>query len=87
MPNPVVLMAFSAIWIRRTGAVTAADLNTVRFGTDTGAKAARIGFAVLIVSFSVMSLCMSYVVLHKFATIFGFNGHAAAMLLVGSTGL
>ncbi len=87
MPNPVVLMAFSAIWIRRTGALTAADLNTVRFGTDLGAQAARVGFAVLIATFSIMSLCMSYVVLHKFATIFGFNGHAAAMLLVGSTGL
>lgn len=87
MPNPVILMAFSAIWIRRTGAMTAADLNTVRFGTDTGAKAARVGFAVLIGTFSIMQLCMSYVVLHKFATIFGFNGHGAAMLLVGSTGL
>lgn len=87
MPNPVILMAFSAIWIRRTGAVTAADLNTVRFGTSTGAQAARVGFAVLIVTFSVMSLCMSYVVLHKFATIFGFPGHLSAMLLVGSTGL
>ncbi|MFO1521157.1 MAG: hypothetical protein U1F77_04615 [Kiritimatiellia bacterium] len=87
MPNPVVLMAFSAIWIRRTGAMTAADLNTVRFGTDTGAKAARVGFAILIAMFSVMSLCMSYVVLHKFAVVFGFPGHLSAMLLLGSTGL
>lgn len=87
MPNPVILMAFTAIWIRRTGAVTAADLNTVRFGSDGGARAARIGFAVLISVFSIMQICMSYVVLHKFATIFGFPGHFSAMLLVGSTGL
>ncbi len=99
MPNPVVLMAFSAIWIRRTGAMTAADLNTVRFGTDRGAQAARVGFALLITTFSVAQLCMSYVVLHKFAVIFGFDGqltlgrltlaggHAAPLLIVGATGL
>lgn len=87
LPNPVILMAFTAIWIRRTGAVTSADLNTVRFGSDGGARAARIGFAVLISTFSIMQICMSYVVLHKFATIFGFPGHFSAMLLVGSTGL
>jgi Na+/proline symporter len=87
LPSTAVLIAFTAIWIRRTGAMTSADMNTVRFGVDTGAKAARVGFAVLIVTFSVMSLCMSYVVLHKFATVFGFPGHLSAMLLVGSTGL
>jgi SSS family solute:Na+ symporter len=99
MPNPVILMVFSAIWIRRTGAMTAADLNTVRFGVDHGAQAARIGFAVLIVLFSVAQLCMSYVVLHKFAVVFGFDkdvvlggvsiggGHAVALLIVGATGL
>lgn len=87
MPNAVVLMAFSAIWIRRTGAATAADLNTVRFGQDAGAKAARIGFALMIMLFSVAQLSMSYVVLHKFATVFGFNGHPAALLVVGATGI
>jgi Na+/proline symporter len=88
MPCEIVLMAFMAIWIRRTGAMTAADLNTVRFGTDTGAKAARIGFAVLMNTFSVMTLCMSYVMLYKFATTFGFpNGHLVAMLLIGTTGI
>jgi len=99
MPNAVILMVFSAIWIRRTGAMTAADLNTVRFGKDRGAQAARIGFAVLITVFSIAQLCMSYVVLHKFAVIFGATkdvtlggmsisgGHVAAMFVVGSTGL
>ncbi|MEI6514724.1 MAG: hypothetical protein WCO77_01995 [bacterium] len=88
MPCEIVLMSFMAIWIRRTGAMTAADLNTVRFGADTGAKAARVGFAILMNTFSIMTLCMSYVMLHKFATTFGFqNGHLVAMLLVGCTGL
>jgi len=88
MPCEIVLMAFMAIWIRRTGAMTAADLNTVRFGSDTGAKAARVGFAILMNTFSVMTLCMSYVMLHKFAVTFGFpNGHMVAMLLVGATGI
>jgi Na+/proline symporter len=70
-----------------------------RFGVDRGAQAARIGFAVLIALFSVAQLCMSYVVLNKFAVVFGFNkdvalggvsiagGHAAALLIVGATGL
>jgi solute:Na+ symporter, SSS family len=88
MPCEIVLMAFMAIWIRRTGAMTAADLNTVRFGADTGAKAARVGFAILINTFSVMTLCMSYVMLHKFATMFGFpNGHLVVMSLMGATGI
>lgn len=88
MPCEIVLMAFMAIWIRRTGAVTAADLNTVRFGTDRGAQAARVGFAILISTFSVMTLCMSYVMLHEFAVTFGFhNGHLVAITLISSTGL
>lgn len=87
MPSTVVLMSYTAIWIRRTGALTSADMNTVRFGADAGAKAASIGFAVIIVAFSVMTLCMSYVILHKFAEVFGFPGHKSALLVVGCTGM
>jgi solute:Na+ symporter, SSS family len=86
-PAGAVLMCYTAIWIRRTGALNAADLNTVRFGDDAGARAARMGFAAMIAVFSIGQLSMSYVVLHKFATIFGFDGHRTAMLLVGATGL
>lgn len=86
-PVGAVLMCYTAIWIRRTGALNAADLNTVRFGDDAGAQAARMGFAAMIAVFSIGQLSMSYVVLHKFATIFGFDGHRTAMLLVGATGL
>jgi Na+/proline symporter len=87
MPSSIVLMSFTAIWIRRTGVMTAAELNIVRFGTDRGAEAARIGFALMITVFSVAQLCMAYVVLHKFATIFGFPGHRSALTVVGVTGL
>lgn len=87
MPSSVVLMAFTAIWIRRTGVMTAAELNIVRFGTDRGAEAARIGFAVMITLFSIAQLCMAYVVLHKFATVFGFPGHRSALAIVGLTGV
>ena len=87
MPASIVLMAYTAVWIRRTGAMTAAELNIVRFGTDKGAEAARIGFALMITVFSIAQLCMAYVVLHKFATVFGFPGHQSALLIVGVTGV
>lgn len=87
MPSSIVLMSFTAIWIRRTGVMTAAELNIVRFGTDKGAEAARIGFALMITVFSIAQLCMAYVVLHKFATIFGFPGHQSALTVVAVTGL
>lgn len=86
MPNSVFLMAYSAIWIRRTGVVTSAELNQVRFGNDAGAQAARIGFAVMIATFSLASLSLSYIVIHKFAGIFGFPAHLSAMIVIGITG-
>ncbi|NWK57500.1 hypothetical protein HW115_17920 [Verrucomicrobiaceae bacterium N1E253] len=87
MPSSIVLMSFTAIWIRRTGVMTAAELNVVRFGKGTGAKAARTGFALMITVFSIAQLCMAYVVIHKFATIFEFPGHASALTIVGVTGV
>lgn len=87
MPNSVFLMAYSAIWIRRTGVVTSAELNRVRFGTDGGAQAARIGFAVMIVLFSLAALSLSYIVIDKFAAVFGFPPNLSAMVVIGITGL
>jgi len=87
MPNAVVLMSYMGIWIRRTGVVTSAELNRIRFGTDAGAYAARCGFAVMVLFFSIASLAMSYLIVHKFAQVFGYNGHWAAMLVIGATGL
>ena len=54
---------------------------------DRGAFAARISFAVMIVLFSVAQLSLSYLVIHKFAGIFGFSGHSAAVTVIGATGL
>lgn len=87
MPNAVFLMAYSGIWIRRTGVMTSAELNKARFGEDRGARAARISFAVMVALFSISQLSLSYLVIHKFAQIFGFSGHSAAMTVIGATGL
>ena len=93
MPSSVVLMAFMGLWIRRTGVMTSAELNKVRFGVDGGAVAARIGFAVMVTMFSVAQLTLSYVVIHKFAkvfdlsTAFGISEHLVATTVIGATGV
>ncbi len=87
MPNCIFLMAFMGVWIRRTGVMTSAELNRIRFGVDGGAVAARIGFAVMITMFSIAQLAMSYIVIHKFAVKLGFDGHPTAMTVIGITGL
>lgn len=82
MPNAVFLMAYSGIWIRRCGGITSAELNKIRFGIGTGAKWARTSFAFMITLFSVASLCMSYIIVHKFAVVFGLaNGSAHGVAL------
>jgi Na+/proline symporter len=83
MPNAVFLMAYSGIWIRRCGGITSAELNKIRFGTGTGAKWARTSFAFMITLFSVASLCMSYIIVHKFAVVFGLPSHNAHGLALG----
>ena len=86
MPSAVFLMMYMGLWIRRTGVLTSAELNRARFGTDTGALAARVSFAVMIMLFSIAQLAMSYLVVHKFAGIFGFPPHRATMIVIGVTG-
>jgi Na+/proline symporter len=80
MPSAVFLMAYSGIWIRRCGCMTAAELNKVRFGDGAGAKWARTSFALMISLFSVASLCMSYIIIHKFSMVFGCTYEAAHVL-------
>ncbi|MCW1923845.1 hypothetical protein OKA05_14855 [Luteolibacter arcticus] len=90
MPNAVFLMAYSGIWIRRCGGITSAELNKIRFGVGTGAKWARTSFAFMITLFSVASLCMSYIIIHKFAVVFGLpgsNAHGLALGIVGITSI
>lgn len=80
MPSAVFLMAYSGIWIRRCGCMTAAELNKVRFGGGAGAKWARTSFALMISLFSMASLCMSYIIIHKFAMVFGCTYESAHVL-------
>lgn len=80
MPNAVFLMAYSGIWIRRCGGMTAAELNRIRFGSGTGAKWARSSFAFMIVLFSIASLCMSYIIIHKFSIVFGCDNRGAHLI-------
>lgn len=85
MPSAVFLMVYSGIWIRRCGAMTAAEINMVRFGTGDGAKWARTSFAFMITLFSLASLSMSYIIIHKFAMVFGCTytaAHQLAMAMV-----
>lgn len=83
MPNAVFLMVYSGIWIRRCGGITSAELNKTRFGVGTGAKWARTSFAFMITLFSVASLCMSYIIVHKFAMVFGMGNKHAHELALG----
>jgi len=83
MPNAVFLMAYSGIWIRRCGGITSAELNKIRFGVGTGAKWARTSFAFMITLFSVASLCMSYIIIHKFAVVFRLSNESAHGLALG----
>ncbi len=85
MPSAIFLMTYSGIWIRRTGVLTAAELNKVRFGTDRGARVGRTAFSVMILLFSVASLGTSYIAIHKFAEIFGMPGHVTAIAVMGVT--
>jgi len=87
LPGAVFLMSYSGIWIRRTGVLTAAELNKIRFGTDRGAKWGRTAFSVMILLFSVASLGTSYIAIHKFAQIFGLAGHATAITVMALTSL
>jgi Na+/proline symporter len=87
LPGAVFLMSYSGIWIRRTGVLTAAELNKIRFGTDRGARWGRTSFSVMILLFSVASLGTSYIAIHKFAQIFGLAGHPTAITVMGVTSL
>ena len=87
LPSAVFLMTYSGIWIRRTGVLTAAELNRIRFGTDRGAKWGRSAFSVMILLFSVASLGTSYIAIHKFAEIFQLPGHPAAIIVMGVTSI
>ncbi|MHC5118748.1 MAG: sodium:solute symporter family transporter [Planctomycetota bacterium] len=60
------LMAYMAIWIRRTRVMTAVELLHIRFGADTGGRMARTAGAVLMVTFLVFSIGYAFVGISKF---------------------
>ena len=49
-------MTYMAMWIRRTGVVTAVELMKIRFGEDRGGRMARTAGAVLMVTFLIFSI-------------------------------
>jgi len=64
--NAAFLMSYMAMWIRRTGVVTAVELMRIRFGEDRGGRMARTAGAILMVTFLVFSIGYAYAGLSKF---------------------
>jgi len=64
--NAAFLMSYMAMWIRRTGVVTAVELMKIRFGEDQGGRMARMAGAILMVTFLVFSIGYAYAGLSKF---------------------
>jgi hypothetical protein len=64
--NAAFLMSYMAMWIRRTGVVTAVELMRIRFGEDAGGRMARTAGAILMVTFLVFSIGYAYAGLSKF---------------------
>jgi len=83
--NAAFLMSYMAVWIRRTGVVTAVELMRIRFGEDRGGRMARTAGAVLMVTFLVFSIGYAYAGLSKFMPVLIPNiaPQSAKMLAVG----
>jgi SSS family solute:Na+ symporter len=82
--NAAFLMSYMAMWIRRTGVVTAVELMKIRFGEDRGGRMARTAGAVLMVTFLVFSIGYAYAGLSKFMPVLipGVAPATAKMLAV-----
>ncbi|MCK5001175.1 MAG: hypothetical protein KAS23_16640 [Anaerohalosphaera sp.] len=70
LPLGISLMSYMAIWIRRTGVMTAAELLRIRFGSGTDAVWARTVFAVMAVLMHAGTLGMAYVASAKFLAVY-----------------
>jgi Na+/proline symporter len=83
--NAAFLMSYMAVWIRRTGVVTAVELMRIRFGEDRGGRMARTAGAVLMVTFLVFSIGYAYAGLSKFMPVLipNISPESAKMLAVG----
>ena len=82
--NAAFLMSYMAMWIRRTGVVTAVELMRIRFGEDRGGRMARTAGAILMVTFLVFSIGYAYAGLSKFMPVLipGVAPATAKMLTV-----
>jgi solute:Na+ symporter, SSS family len=82
--NAAFLMSYMAVWIRRTGVVTAVELMKIRFGEDQGGRMARTAGAILMVTFLVFSIGYAYAGLSKFMPVLipGVEPSTAKMLAV-----
>jgi SSS family solute:Na+ symporter len=82
--NAAFLMSYMAMWIRRTGVVTAVELMKIRFGEDKGGRMARTAGGILMVTFLVFSIGYAYAGLSKFMPVLipGVAAATAKMLAV-----
>lgn len=69
-PHGAILLAFMAVWIRRTRVMTAAELLKFRFATGHGAVFARTVFAILAVLIHAGTIGMAYVAVYKFVAVY-----------------
>src|ERR1700722_13277967 len=82
--NAAFLMSYMAMWIRRTGVVTAVELMKIRFGEDRGGRMARTAGAILMVTFLIFSIGYAYAGLSRFMPVLvpGVAPETAKMLTV-----
>jgi solute:Na+ symporter, SSS family len=73
-----------AMWIRRTGVITAVELMRIRFGEDRGGRMARTAGAILMVTFLIFSIGYAYAGLSRFMPVLvpGVAPETAKMLTV-----
>ncbi len=82
------LMSYLAGWIRRTKAMTAAELIQVRFGSDLGGRLARSAGALATAVFFLFALGYSFVGVSKFmAASFAYDEKICATVLMLITGI
>lgn len=82
------LMSYLAGWIRRTQAMTAAELIQVRFGNDLGSRLARMAAALATSAFFLFALGYSFVGIAKFLEVsFTYDSQISATVLMVITGI
>jgi Na+/proline symporter len=82
--NAAFLMSYMAMWIRRTGVITAVELMKIRFGENRGGRMARTAGAILMVTFLIFSIGYAYAGLSKFMPVLvpGVAPETATLLTV-----